>query len=637
MLQAIRDKAQGWFAWGIVILISIPFALWGIQEYLGVGAEPVVATVNGKEITDRALNSRYQNFRQDLRQRLGAAYRPELFDDARMRKEVLQEMIRSEVILQASYDMGLRAGDRLVRSAILGMPTFQKSGRFDQETFERAVRLQGTSAAGFEERIRRILLSEQLSQAVNGTAFVTDFELKEKIRLQDQAREFAFFAVPWAKFASDEAISDASVQAYYEKHQQNYRVPEQVKLEYILLDADSLSATIEADEAVLHGYYDDHLENYGRPEQRRASHILVLVGASGDESEVDVARKKIEALKARAEQGEDFAELAKSASQDPGSAANGGDLGFFGKGIMDPAFETATYALQDGELSAPVRSAFGFHLIKLTGIKAGDVKSFEEVRDEVTKAYKRGEAERIYYEYAERLADLSYEDPGSLEPASNTLGLDIKQSDWIGREGGAGILAFPKLLGAAFSEDVLNEHNNSELIELDQNQSVVLRVLDHKEAAYRALDEVKATIVAAVRNEQAEKLAKAEAEKRVGRLKAGEPIDAVAGEFELTKPGAVKRRGTEVPLRLLAQVFRTPKPASGEVVSGVTRLGDGDFAVFSLSAVVEGSVDSLDQARIAQEKRTLSNYYGRQSFEDLVKDLRERAEVTVTVTQSESE
>ena len=504
MLQVIRDKAQGWIAWAIVILISIPFALWGIQSYLGVGSEPVAATVNGTEITQRTLDNQFQRFRQQLREQLGAGYRPEMFDDTRVRKEVLNRLIRDELLQQTSNRMGLRAGSSMIQSTILSMPTFQKDGRYDQQTYERALRLQGISAAGFEDRVRRALVSEQLSQAVQVGSFITQEELDERQRLVKQKREFSYFVLPASDFKLTEELSDDEIRSYYEANESAFISPEKVKVEYILLDATTAGGTIDVNEEILRGYYENNEDEFGLPEQRQASHILILAAADAEQNAVDEAQAKIDALAERLSNGESFAELAKQNSQDPGSAATGGDLGLFGKGVMDPAFEAAVFALEEGEVSEPVRSSFGFHLIKLTGIKDGSVKPFDEARTQVEAAYRKFEGERLYFEMAEQLADLSYEDPGSLEPAASALELDIQQSDWITREQGSGVFAKPKVRTATYSDDVLKENNNSELIEIDGTSSLVLRVLDHQESSVKPLDEVKDQISETLQQQKAE-------------------------------------------------------------------------------------------------------------------------------------
>ncbi|MBT3054845.1 MAG: SurA N-terminal domain-containing protein [Candidatus Thiodiazotropha sp. (ex Codakia orbicularis)] len=626
MLQVIRDKAQGWIAWAIVILISIPFALWGIQSYLGVGSEPIAATVNGAEINERTLDNQYQRFRQQLREQLGAAYRPEMFDDARMRKEVLNRLIRDELVQQTSNRMGLRAGSNMIQASILSMPTFQKDGRYDQQTYERALRLQGLSPAGFEDRVRRALVAEQLSQAVNAGSFVTPKELNESQRLLKQTRELSYFVVPASDFKLFDELSDDEIKAYYEANQSAFISPEKVKVEYILLDAGTAGGTIDVDEERLRGYYENNQDEFGLPEQRQASHILILAAADADQSTVDEAKAKIDALAERVRNGESFEELAKQNSQDPGSAASGGDLGFFGKGIMDPAFESAVYALQEGGVSEPVRTSFGFHLIKLTGIKDGTVKPFEEARTEIEAAYRKFEGERLYFELAEQLADLSYEDPGSLESAASVLELSIQQSDWITREQGAGVFANLKVRTAAYSDDVLKEHNNSELIEIDGTSSLVLRVLDHQESSVLPLDEVKQQITETLQQQKAEQQAQAEAEKRMAEMAAGAPLSDVAESYAVTGPMTVDRNDRQIPPGLSSALFRTAKPAAGGSSPGTARLAGGDFAVYLLTGVTEGSAD--DKSNL-QQQESLRRMLGRDHYEMVLTDLESRADIEI--------
>jgi peptidyl-prolyl cis-trans isomerase D len=628
MLQNIRDKAQGWIAWAIVILISIPFALWGIQSYLGGGAEQVVAKVNGDEISERALDQRFHRFREQLRARLGEAYRPEMFDDKRMRHEVLKQMVSEDVVLQTSHDMGLRVGEQLIGQAIMQIDAFQKDGRFDQARFDQYARMQGMSSAGFEQRIRQSILTEQLSQAVQTSAFVTDREMQEALRLQNQTRDLAYFIVNPDDFPSTETISEADIKAYYDQHQEEFRVPEKVKLEYVLLNAELAGKTVKVDDAALRGFYENHQENYGQPEERKASHILIRVDADADQAAVEAAKKKITALRERIEQGEDFAEVAKEYSEDPGSAEAGGDLGYFGKGIMDPAFEKTAFSLKEGEVSQPVRSSFGFHLIKVTGIKPSSVKSFEEARSDVERDYRKAEGEKLYFEMAEKLADLSYEDPGSLTPAASALNLKIETSDWISRDQATGILASPKVLAAAFSDDVLQERNNSELIELDKDQSIVLRVVDFKQSSIQPLSQVSEAITEILKKQHATEQARAEAEKRLASLKEGKDIVEVADQYNVKHFVSLARKNMTVPPSLLTEVFQLPHPSEGKPISGMIQLAGGGFAVYNLNKVKEADPASIKAAVKERVKSNLRQRLGQMQYDNLVTDLESRADIT---------
>jgi peptidyl-prolyl cis-trans isomerase D len=626
MLQEIRDKAQGWIAWAIVILISIPFALWGIQSYLGIGSEPVAATVNGSEITVRTLDTQFQRFRQQIREQLGAAYRPELFDDARMREEVLNRLIKDRVLQQTADELGLRAGSTMVQAAILGMDAFQKDGRFDQESYERALRLQGLVPAEFEERVRQELIMGQLSQAVQAGSFITPREINESQRLLKQTREVSYFVIPAGDFKLSDAVSDEEVSAYYEANSNAFVTPEKVKVEYILLDARTAGQTVDVDDEKLRGYYENNQDEFGRPEQRKASHILIQVAADADQAVVDEAKAKVEALAERIANGESFDELAKQNSQDPASAASGGDLGFITRGTMAPSFDEALFSLEEGVVSEPVRTNFGFHLIKVTGIKGGDVKPFEDARAEVEAAYRKVEGERLYFEMADQLADLSYEDPGSLEPAATALGLSVQQSDWFTREQGTGAFAKAKVRTAAFSDDVLQEHNNSELIEIDGTSSVVLRILDHQEASVQPLDEVKAQITETLQQQKAQQQAQAEADKRLAEMAAGASLSAVAGSYQVTGPVTVDRNNREVPPGLSSALFRTEKPAPGGSSSGSAELAGGDFAVYQLSGVTEGSTeDDTNQQLLANMRRMLGKDY----YEMALSGLESRADIEI--------
>jgi peptidyl-prolyl cis-trans isomerase D len=632
MLQNIRDKAQGWIAYGIVILISVPFALWGIQEYMGIGSEPLAAKVNGAEITQREFDNQYQRFRQQIRTQLGSAYRPELFEDSRMRQEVLNRMIRDQLVEQAAHDMGLRVSDLEVQSVLLNMDAFKVDGRFDQEAFDRTARMQGLTPAGFMERIRRMLLSEQLAKAVSASTFVTAYEQREALRLMTQQREFSYLVVPAADYLVDTPVGDDKIQAYYDANQAEFLVPERVKLSYIQLDAGTAGKTLDVTEEQLRAYYQDNQQKFGLPEQRQARHILILASQDADASALEKAKQTAADLKARSDQGEDFAELAKGHSQDPGSAENGGDLGFFGRGEMDPAFEQAVFAMQAGEISEPVRSSFGFHVIKLEAIKAGSVKPFDTAKAEIELAYRKSEGESLYFELAEQLADISYEDPTTLEPAAQGLGLEIVQSDWISRESAGGVLATPKVLNAAFSEDVLDERYNSELIEIDQDSALVLRVEEHEEATTQPLAEVKERIAETLRRENAENQAQAEADKLLQEIGNGASLSQVAGDLVVTGPLKLGRDDRSVPVELMGAVFSSAKPAEGGVTSETVRLANGDVALFSLQAVDEQSEQAGLEKMLVQ---SLNREFERSLYEELVADLESRADIEILLQDSE--
>ncbi|HEB97771.1 MAG TPA: peptidylprolyl isomerase [Sedimenticola thiotaurini] len=633
MLQDIRERAQGWIAWFIVILISVPFALWGIQSYLGGGSEPVVAKVDGQEITERDFDVAYRNFRERLRQQLGKDYRPELLDEKLLRKQVLDAMIRDRLIMQASEKMGLSAGDDLVRAAIMAIPSFQVNGRFDQQAYERSVRSRGLTPAGFEAQMRQALISEQLSKAVRNSEFATASELQTLVRLRLQKRDVDYLLLPVDRYLDQIQPGDDELRRYYDANQEAFRSPERVKLEYIELDAENIAKTLSVDDETLRGFYEQRKSEYITPGQRRASHILITVDEAAPKEVVEEARKKAEDILRRLRDGEDFATLARELSQDPGSASAGGDLGYFEKGVMDKAFDDVVFAMQEGDIEGPVRTPFGFHIIRLTGIRPEQGRSFDQVQDELRQAYLKNEAERLFYEYAERLADLAYEDPGSLQPAADALGVKTRTSDWLTRDGGEGILASPKVIGAAFSDDVLLEGNNSEPIEISPEKIVVLRVTDHEEAAVRPFDEVRQEVADRLRRQQAAEKAREEGTALLARLRAGDSLEQVAQEagVEVVSREGVERDARDLPAALRRQLFRLPHPGEGKPVYGDAALPNGDFAVIALRAVRDGTME--DAGSIGGEemlRRALERSRGEAYYRHLIENLRARADVEIT-------
>jgi len=542
MLQEIKERAQGWVAWAIVILITIPFALWGIQSYLGIGGEPVAAKVDGTKITQRELDQSVQRSRMRLRESLGPAYDPDLFESGQLRAQVLQRMIRDTVLLDASYDMGMRVSDEAVRAAILAEPAFQRDGVFDKATYERVLGLQGLTPMAYEERLRSGLLSTQLARAVTESGFTTDAELAAATRLLRQRRDIAYLVLPQDRFMPEAEPSAEDIKAYYDANPQRFESPDRVKLTYIVLDADALAKPAAVDEAALRAAYEERIDEFQETERRAVRHILLTVPADADDATAQQVRDRLAELRAKIEAGEDFAAVAEANSQDPGSAEQGGDLGLVERGMMDPAFEQAAFGLQKGVVSEPVRSRFGYHLIEVTDIEGGKAKPFAEVRDQLARELGRGDAEAAYFELAEQLANLSYESPDSLIPAAETLGLEVQTSDWIERRGGEGILGNPKVTGAAFSEDVLVQGNNSEVIEPDPDrmQAIVLRVDDHEPAAVRPLDEVRDDIVTILKQQQAAAAALAAAEAMVERLRGGEDLASLAAELAPAAPEAME-------------------------------------------------------------------------------------------------
>jgi len=636
MLQSIRDKAQGWFAWAIVILISVPFALWGIQEYLGVGAEPVMASVNDQNIKERQFENTYQRFRASLRQQLGDAYRADLFDEAQLRDDVLQSMVRDELISQAADRMGLRISDLQVRGAIAGISAFQTNGQFDTAAYERVLRQQNYSAQEFQEKIRQALLIEQVTAALANSELTTQSELNEVKRLQDQRREISYLLLSSTSFAESGVASDDEIDAYYAANQNQFMLPERVRIDYLELKMSQLSEKVTPNEEELRRFFEDRQAEYITQEQRRASHILITIDGEGEEAETAARNKAVEALK-RIQNGEEFATLAKELSQDPGSAEQGGDLGFVEPGMMDISFDKALFELAKDDVSEPVRTDFGFHLIKITEVREGSKKSFEDVKDALQASYASNEAEGQFYKYSERLVDLAFEHPDSLEPAAEALGLSVVTSDWVSRSDASKILGGNRAINVAFSEDVLVEGNNSELIEITPNHAMVLRVYAHEEPAARPLDQVRDEIATILKQQKAATLAEEKGTSLLSRLRQGESFEQLAQELSLKveETSMVARSGSKLSPVISQRLFSMPRPEGEAVVFDGVAMPNGDFAVIALHKVEDGSLDGIDEKALQALRASQTKATGRDNFEFVVQLLKDSAEVVINKPQAQ--
>lgn len=629
MLQTIRERAQGWIAWAIVILITIPFALWGVQSYFGGAVKTVVASVDGVEISQREFERQYRNARRIRRDRLGADYDPASFPDQELRRQVLESMIRETLLLTRSREMGLRASDEEIRLAIMANPAFQADGQFDKQAYERALAIQGLSPAQFEQQLRQRLVGSQLQRGVLGSEIITDRELMTALQLLRQERKVSFLRVEARQLVDDGPVSEEAIQAYYDTHPEALEAPEQVKLEYLVLNEKTIGEAAVPGEEELRRRYEADKDRFGQLERRQVRHILITVNPDEEGAEAQ-ARQAIAAARERILSGEPFAEVAEEVSEDPESAARGGLLGEIEAGMMDQAFDTAAFGLSEGEISEPIRTPFGYHIIRVDEILPASIRPFEEVKGELAEEAAKERYENIYYDWAERLATEAYEAVDTLKPAAEALGLEIRTSDWVTRSGGEGVLASPRVISAAFSDEVVREGLNSELIEPERGklEAIVLRVVDHREASLKPLDAVRDEILAALRAEQSQRAALDLAKTLVERLREGERLDAVSDDWPVTHAGMIGRGATDVPAAVRSLAFRLPHPTPGGASYGSTLLDNGDIAVVAVTEVRDGT-EGTDDASVArdQERDVLRQSVAAQYFSAMLDDMVERAKI----------
>ncbi|MBF0218996.1 MAG: SurA N-terminal domain-containing protein [Gammaproteobacteria bacterium] len=585
MLQLIRDRAQGVFAWIIVGLIIIPFALWGLNEYVGGGSSPPVATVNGDAIAQVELENAYYRQRQRLQQMFGEQLPANLFDENQMRQQLLSQLIEDRVVLQQSRDQMMYISNEQLVQVIHSVPLFQQDGRFSMEAYQRALSMQGMQPASFEDQLRRDLLLQQYRGSIEGSEFVTAQEVSYFKRLQNQTRHIGYTLVKGERFTPSITVSDAAIEAEYQNNSAAYQTPETLKIAYLELDQQQIAAAVTIEESELRERYDAQIVNYRTADERHASHILFEVASDADAAAVEA---QAIAVRDRIEKGEAFATLAKSISQDPGSASQGGDLGFFGRGVMDEAFEETAFNLEVNGVSQPVRSSFGYHLIKLHEKRGGETKPFDAVREQILRELQSERAEQLLFDRAESLANLTFENPDSLAPAAKALGLTIAYSDALTRDGGSGIASDSKVVEAAFSDDVLLRGNNSTLLELTPSHLVVLRLHEHTPAGVRPLAEVKETIHQRLVQQQAQAQAKMVATDLLKQLEgSSDAPEAVmaAQQQSWQQQERLGRLDSELDRELVNAIFRMPHPEGDKVVYQQVELKNGDQAIVALYQV----------------------------------------------------
>ncbi len=628
MLQAIRDRATGIIAWVIVILISIPFALWGVHEYFGGGGEPVVAEVDGAEITLRTYQQALAAERGRLRELLGGAGLSEA-QEALLRRQVLESLIEEEVLAGRARALGLHVGDALLAQAIQARPEFQREGRFDRSLYEARLRAAGLTPPAYEALVRRGMVMAQLRGAIERGAVVTPADVDGFLRIQGQRRRVTLITVPAAPFLERVTVGEEEIARYYEAHKSEFVEPERVRIAYVDLSLDALAKEIPVDGAALRSLYEEEKARFVQPEERRAAHILIPVPAKADPDAEARARAQAEALLARIRRGEDFAKLAREHSGDPGSARQGGDLGFVGRGVLEKPFEDALFAIAEpGEVVGPVRTRFGWHLVKLLEVRGGRIKPFESVRGELAAELRRRQAEARFYELADTLANVAYEQPDSLEPAARAVGLPVRETGWFTRSAGEGVAADPRVREAAFGETVREGHN-SDPIELGPDRVVVLREIERRPPRQRPLDEVRAEIRERLRRRKAAEQAGAAAARLVAAIAAGKDAARAAQAVgaRVDGPREVRRGEAAWPEPVLRRAFQLPRPEGGRPVADRVALAGGDYAVVVLHGVTDGDPA---EARPEERKgiaRAIARARGQAAAEAAIAFWRGRAEI----------
>jgi peptidyl-prolyl cis-trans isomerase D len=618
MLQKIRNNIQGTIAKIIVAFIAIPFAVFGIDAFF-TGGVPEVARVNGEVITEPELAQGIELERRRLLSQMQDNVDSALLDEQRLRGPVLDSLIERKLLRQLAEQAGFRAGDSMINQVIVDDETFHDNGVFSQGRFQGILASNGMSPALFKQMLGEEIVITQLIGGVAASEFVTEPELRDIARITQQTLDVRYLTLPVAEYTDDTEVPVSRIAEYYETNKSDFQTLEVVRLEYLELRLEDMFQPVE--EADLLAEYDRRMKAFEAQTERLAAHIMLT--SLGD----DEAKQRLNELRDRTVAGEDFAQLATEHSEDSGSAANGGELGFSAGDAFPAEFEAALALLQPGEVSQPVQTQSGWHLVKLLEMRAQDAPSFEEMRSEIETALQRREAEPKFVERSEQLADLSFNSDGLAE-AATALGLEVKVSPELGRRGVEGLFSDARIIAAAFSKDVLQEKQNSELIELDAEHALVLRLQEHKPSRQMELAEVEEQIRTLLTESMVREKVLADGEVILAALKAGQSIEenAVAGGREWQQVLKHRRGAPELASEVSDAVFTTARGADGRARGRIVLAG-GDVVVFETANFEQGRLEDLSAEQQVSLRSLLQRGRGREVAGHYQERLRQSADI----------
>ncbi len=623
MLQAINDRIKGWLGIVVVALIGLPFALWGIQSYLDDTGPGYAARVNGVEISPREL----EFFVSARRQQLAREFKGELpISEATLRKQVFEQLVNQRLLETVTHDNGFRISDDLLALTI--KQQFSVDGRFDRNKMDSFLLQIGRTPQAYEYELRNELQVKQLQASLISSTLVTEREVDYLAALDEQRRQVSILTFSVDRYTGDFQATEEAIRDYYEKHSARYMLPERVKVDYVELTLDDIARDIEVDESQIEEKYKAYLAEVANREERKARHILLKAGK--DAAADDKVRKTLESIRGKLQSGASFAELARQYSEDGGSAADGGDLGWVATGDMVKPFEDALFGLEKGQLSDIVKTQFGYHLIQLEDIRSEQAEPLGVKRYALEETIKRELARDRFYDLSESMANKAYEQPDSLDEVVEALALPLKTSDYFTREDGDGIAAGEKVRNTAFSAEVLEQGLNSEVIELSPEHIVVLRLNEHIDQQPRPLAEVRDSIVKTLKAQSGYRQTLDAAKKAGEAIAQGAAVDTLVGEgVTLDQPEALSRKDffkVKDP-GMINTIFDMDKPQAGKPSIKEMKMATGDVALLVLHKVIEAeNPDESKKAAIKQDRR---RQIAIDEFAALLEAIRHNADIEV--------
>lgn len=631
MFDAVRNNKK--VVQIFLLMITLPFAFFGVESYVkNVGSGGGVATIGGTSIQLGEFQQAMREQQERMRAALGSNFNPAMMDTPEARRAVLENLVNQRLLALDAQKLRLSVSDVTLRETIAAVPAFQENGQFSLPRYEAVLKAQGMTQPVFENRLRHDLALQQLLGAVAEGVMVPQGSVDQVYAVQLEERTVSEVRLPASQFAAAVKLGDDAARKFYDAERKRFEMPAQLKAEYVVLSKDAVAEQLSIAEADVRKEYDAHPERFSQGEERRVSHILIQADKSAGDAALKAAKEKAEALlKQVAAKPDDFARLARENSQDPGSAEKGGDLGFFGRGAMVKEFEDAAFGLKkEGELSGVVQSDFGFHIIKLTAVKASKTRPFDEVKGEIAAELKRNEAARKYAELVEGFTNTVYEQADSLKPTADKFKLAIQTTDWLAQSGNPPApFNNEKLIGELFSEDALKNKRNTNAVDVGNGTLVAARVLEYKAAALKSFEEVKPVIEKALANEEAVKLAEKDGEAKLAQLVKG---DAVALQWGPSR--AISRSEPGVQPELLRAVFRASTDKL-PAYAGVKVPGAG-YALYRIEKVSRPAAKD-DDPRRAAIKQQYARVLAEQDFGAYIAALRKRYDVKVNYSLLEEQ
>ena len=605
----------------VLAIIFLPFAFFGIDSYFRASdGGNHVATIGGQPITQQEFAIALQERQNYLQRLVGGRVDPAMLDSAELRYAVLDGIVRQRLLVNQAVRSGVLVSDEQLQQVISTQPAFQDDGKFSHARYVELLKRQNMTELGFENSVRRDLMLQRLNGAYQSTALVPNSVAERLLHINAQQREVRQDVLDAEKFIAQVKLEDGAAKAYYDGHQNEFQVAEQARIEFLALSLDAVASQVEVNRDEVKQFYEQNLKQYAKGEERQASHILITVDAQASDKDKKAALAKAEQLLSQVRKNPaGFAEVAKNNSQDPGSAAQGGDLGSFARGAMVKPFDEAVFKMKVGEIAGPVESQFGYHIIRLTAAKG---HGFEEVAKQVELDLRRQKAGKKFAELAEQFTNLVFEQGDSLKPAADALKLTAQTSGWVSRAGSEmKLLNNPKLLQAVFAEEAVKNKRNTEVVDVGNNNLVSARVLDYKPAAIRPFAEVSGEIVKRLMQQQAAQLAAKQGRELLAKLKAGGGDDLTWAAAKLVS--RENAQGYAGPA--LAEIFKadsTKLPAYAGVENA-----QGGFVLLKVTRVVDdAAADPARRKSVSDEMRQL---VGQEELNAYVATLKLKADVKV--------